>query len=490
MTMQPTHEKNVRKYVVAISAFIVVVTLCLIVFFVSLFANMERTVEHEILETMARQSIHIDFSFSIRFQQLESAADFLGKQEDIQGDIARQYIQSLRENSSMQHVAIYDADGNALFENGDTFADVNLEHIALALQGERSVSDQSRSLVDGVMRFFLTVPIRREGEVIGALSCSFDIDQLGSLLFADSYEGQSVLFIADLDGQVIYIDESSASLGFEIPRDLFAHLRQSAFLNGETAEGLIDALARHETGMAQYRPVGGQTLFLLYTPIADSSLLLLHAIPRTVAYGEFGFIPLSVIIVGVALLICVVLLVIFLISSSAHSHRNLMRFAQTDPLTGLSNKQHTQEAIDLWLKSDACTGTQAMLFMDIDYFKDINDRHGHNVGDDALRFVGQALRQEFRSSDIIGRVGGDEFLVFMRNVPVKHVVRLHVESLRSRLKNAEISGLDKGALHLSIGIAYAPEHGATYRDLTLNADRALYQTKERGRDGFTEYGEG
>ena len=487
MSVQLTHEKNTRKYIGAIAVFIVVVTLCLVVFFANLFASVERAVENELWDTMVRQSNHIDFSFSIRFQHLESAADFLGKQDDIQGEIAQQYIQSLGANSSMQHVAIYDVDGSAIFENGDTFEDADPEYIQLALQGKRSVSNQSKSLVDGVMRFFLSVPILRGDEVVGALSGSFNVDELGSLLFAASYDDQSVMFVADRVGQVIYADTaSSENSELLIPTDLREYLHQVTFLDGGTAEGLIAQLSRHETGLAQYRH-DGHILFLLYTPIADSDLLLMHAIPRDVAYGEFSFIETSVIIVGVALLSCVVLLVLFLISSSTHSQRNLVRFAQTDPLTGLSNKQHTQEAIDHWLGNDACTGIQAMLFMDIDYFKEINDNYGHSIGDDALRFVGQALRQEFRSSDILGRVGGDEFVIFMRNVPIKQVVRSHVASLQTRLRNADIPGLDKGMLHCSIGIAYAPEHGKTYHALTLSADKALYQTKERGRDGFTEY---
>ena len=418
---------------------------------------------------------------------LESAADFLGKQGDIHGETARQYIQSLRENSAMQHVAIYDVDGNAVLDNGDTLLGVDREHIQLALRGERSVSDQFESVVDGAMRFSVSVPIRRGDEVIGALSGSFNVEQLGSLLFADVYEGQSVLFIANLNGQVVYADESSYKAGLVIPQDLYAELRQSVFMGGGSAEALIVAFERRETGLAEYRQSEGENLFLLYTPIADSNLLLMHAIPRSVAYGEFRFIETNVIVVGVALLGCVLLLVMFLISSSTHSQRDLLQIAQTDPLTGLFNKQHTEEAIDQWLKSDARTGIQAMLFMDIDYFKQINDRYGHSVGDDALRFVGKALRQEFRGSDIIGRIGGDEFVIFMRNVPVRHVVRLHADSLRARLKNAEIPGLDKGMLHCSIGIAYAPEHGSTYQKLTLCADKALYQTKERGRDGISEY---
>ena len=487
MNVQSTHEKSLRRCVIAIALFIVIVTLCLAVFFISLFSNVEHAVEREIWETMVRQSNHIDFSFSVSFQHLESAADFLGKLDDIQGETALAYIQSLSEHTSMRRVAIYDADGHALMDNGGFVDGSDRDYFLRAMQGERNVSNPSKSLVDDVTRFFLSVPIHRDDEVIGVLCGSFDMDMLGSMLFADSYEGQSVMFITDREGMVVYSDTPSNTLGLRIPKNMYSQLRQSTFLDGETADELLARFDRRETGMAQYRQYAGYTLFLLYTPIADSDLMLMHAIPRDVAYAEFGFIQISVIILGVVLLVCVVLLVIFLFTSSTHSQRNLVQFAQTDPLTDLYNKQHTQESIDNWLKDEGCSGIQAMLFMDIDYFKQINDRFGHSVGDDALRTVGQALRQEFRSSDIIGRIGGDEFVVFMRNVPVKHAVRFHAASLRTRLKNADVPGLDKGMLHCSIGIAYAPEHGSTYHDLTLCADKALYQTKERGRDGFTEY---
>ena len=487
MNVQMTHEKSVRKYVIAIALFIVVVALCLAVFFVGLFDDVERTVERNIWKTIALQSRHIDFVFSVRFQHLQSAADFLGKQDDIHGETALQYIQSLSENSTMQHVAICDADGNAVVDNGDTLEGLDLEYIHLALKGERSVSDLSESVVDGEKRFFLSVPVRRDGEIVGALIGSFDIDELGNLLFEDSYEGQSVLFITDLSGRIVYSDTPENIFDLTVSKSLYNQFRRAEFLDGRTADELVRSFERRETGMTLYHQFEGNTLFLLYTPVADSNLLLMHAIPRKAAYGDFDTIERSVILVGVALLICVVLLVIFLILSSTHSQRSLVHFAQTDPLTGLCNKQHTQEAIDLWLRDEACTGIQAMLFLDIDYFKQINDHYGHSIGDEALRFVGQALQQEFRSSDIIGRVGGDEFVVFMRNVPVKHAVRHHAASLRARVKSAEISGLDKGMLHCSIGIAYAPEHGSTYHELTVCADKALYQTKEHGRDGFTEY---
>ena len=487
MNVQSTHEKSLRRYLVAIALFIVVVTCSLAVFFLNLFANVERAVEREIWETMSRQSKHLDLSLSDRFHHLEAIADFLGQQEDIQGDAALALAAALTENESFDNVAILNPDGIAVVDSGVVIDVSDREFFLLGMQGLRSVSEPSRSALDNVTRLYMSVPITRGEETAGVLCGSFKVDLLGDLLFEDSYEGQSVLFIINSDGQVIYSDTPSNTLGFKIPKDFYSQLRQSTFLDGSGAEALTAEFDARQSGMAQYRQPAGYTLFLLYTPITDSSLTLMHAIPRDIAYAEFGFIQLSVIILGVVLFVCVVLLVVFIYSSSTHSQRNLVQFAQTDPLTDLFNKQHTQEAIDLWLQDEACSGIQAMLFMDIDYFKQINDHYGHSVGDDALRFVGQALRQEFRSSDIIGRVGGDEFVVFMRNVPVKHAVRFHAASLRTRLKSAEVPGLEKGMLHCSIGIAYAPEHGNTYHDLTLCADKALYQTKEHGRDGFTEY---
>lgn len=127
--------------------------------------------------------------------------------------------------------------------------------------------------------------------------------------------------------------------------------------------------------------------------------------------------------------------------------------------------------------------------MDIDKFKEVNDVYGHAVGDVVLRTFGVLLGRRFRGDDIVGRIGGDEFIILMRNVTTKEAVRTKAEQLMAETKKLVFDEMDGKGITISVGIALAPEHGKTYLNLYRSADQALYETKRNGRNGFTIYGE-
>ena len=95
----------------------------------------------------------------------------------------------------------------------------------------------------------------------------------------------------------------------------------------------------------------------------------------------------------------------------------------------------------------------------------------------------------FRGDDIVGRIGGDEFIILMRNVTTKEAVRTKAEQLMAETKKLVFDEMDGKGITISVGIALAPEHGKTYMNLYRSADQALYETKRNGRNGFTIYGE-
>ena len=131
----------------------------------------------------------------------------------------------------------------------------------------------------------------------------------------------------------------------------------------------------------------------------------------------------------------------------------------------------------------------AFFIMDIDKFKEVNDVYGHAVGDVVLRTFGVLLGRQFRGDDIVGRIGGDEFIILMRNVTTKEAVRTKAEQLMAETKKLVFDEMDGKGITISVGIALAPEHGKTYMNLYRSADQALYETKRNGRNGFTIYGE-
>ena len=160
--------------------------------------------------------------------------------------------------------------------------------------------------------------------------------------------------------------------------------------------------------------------------------------------------------------------------------------AMRDPLTGALNKEYTKIFIERYM--DENPDKNGMLFVvDIDKFKEVNDTYGHIAGDNVIIEVIKAITKSFRSSDIVGRIGGDEFVVFACNVQKKEDQIKQAKKLQDVLRQpVEFNGqiIKKSA---SIGIAMFPDHGSSYNELVECADKALYAVKGSGRDAFIMY---
>jgi diguanylate cyclase (GGDEF)-like protein len=151
--------------------------------------------------------------------------------------------------------------------------------------------------------------------------------------------------------------------------------------------------------------------------------------------------------------------------------------AETDALTGLLNRRSlAAKCGGLFNSTTPC----AVAVCDLDHFKRLNDTHGHDAGDRALRLFAQVMRQSVRPSDIVGRYGGEEFVIVLPGATAEQA-SIAMERVRESLRHALSSN---GAVFFtaSIGIASHPSHGSTLDDLVQAADRALYRAKTNGRD--------
>ena len=160
----------------------------------------------------------------------------------------------------------------------------------------------------------------------------------------------------------------------------------------------------------------------------------------------------------------------------------LERLAHNDPLTGLPNRSRFFRLLELALQSVQRQGRQlAVLFLDLDYFKQVNDRHGHAFGDRVLLMVADHLRHIVRDGDAVARLGGDEFTVLLEGATIGEraadVARRIVQAFESPLE------IDGCAVHVgaSIGVSIYPEHGDSAEALMRFADAAMYGAKSGGR---------
>ncbi|TCW28521.1 periplasmic/7TM domain sensor diguanylate cyclase [Christensenella hongkongensis] len=162
--------------------------------------------------------------------------------------------------------------------------------------------------------------------------------------------------------------------------------------------------------------------------------------------------------------------------------KDLLLKAQNDSLTNIYNGATCKKLINEHLQHSSEETPGALFVMDIDNFKRINDKYGHYTGDKVLINVADIIQRVFRKDDIVGRLGGDEFLAFMKNVRNRDMVVNKCEALRREIKKDIVLGQGEAAT-LSMGVAFA-QKGQDYMMLYEKADTALYVVKEHGRNGF------
>lgn len=161
-----------------------------------------------------------------------------------------------------------------------------------------------------------------------------------------------------------------------------------------------------------------------------------------------------------------------------------LRFrANFDALTGLPNRTHIQELVDDLIRTADDDRKVAFAFLDLDDFKQVNDHHGHAIGDELLRQIAKRVKSEIRSTDIFGRISGDEFVIILNPVDQRSDASALISRVRSRLKRPfriEGVGIKTSA---SIGVALYPDHGRDYDTLRRHADMAMYRAKSSSKGG-------
>lgn len=168
----------------------------------------------------------------------------------------------------------------------------------------------------------------------------------------------------------------------------------------------------------------------------------------------------------------------------ALAHRELMTVAATDPLTNCLNRRAFAALVEGYLdRLEPNSGERngAFLVLDVDHFKSINDRFGHDVGDVALRLIANAIKANVRELDLVSRMGGEEFGVFLPGLDPP-LARDIAERIRSAVRTTEfVTDGVRHPLSLSIGgVTFSPP--TTFSELYRNADQRLYAAKRGGRD--------
>lgn len=209
--------------------------------------------------------------------------------------------------------------------------------------------------------------------------------------------------------------------------------------------------------------------------------MISYAVDKQVAQESYTFIKHYETLLATFLGLIVLSLMIYLAHSNSRENKYLIHLSEIDPLTSVFNKETTQKLIDQKLKNHEHF---CFLILDVDDFKSVNDNYGHAVGDKVLKNLSSLFKNHFRQTDIVGRIGGDEFIILIED---EVIAESRIQSLLKKVNELKIEELQDFKLSISVGMAFAPSNGTTFMELYRHADHALYQTKRTGKNDYKIY---
>lgn len=342
------------------------------------------------------------------------------------------------------------------------------------------------------------------GYVAGALSMQSE-STLQNVLNAHHSQEQSYFYIVNNEGTVVY------------------HPTLSLIGTSLKDTPAVQALMRNETGALRISDAQSTDLLVSYAPIPIPQWGIVMQHPTHTAFSNVGKLFLSTVLKSLPLFLASLLAIWWLarliarplreladiaanlddrdnfwrirlikswyleaallrrgllqgFSAVGTRLRKLHREGATDPLTGLLNRRGLEAAIK---ELGAHPPDTAVLMIDVDHFKTVNDSYGHAAGDQLLKAIAATISAEARSQDVVARSGGEEFIILLPETDLKAGSQI-AERMRAAIEKARF--IDAGSVTISVGVAAYPKHGADIHECLSAADGALYDAKAAGRN--------
>ena len=482
--MKKLSRHELMQYGTAIISFLIVMTFTLLIFFWFVQQSVDKSVQNVLQKNTLQQKDHLELVLEKEYEFLESPAAYFGTTSDLFSNDNLQLLAELASSSSYHRLMLFSTDGIGHSSDGKKTDASSRDYFQKTLEGRRVISSPLSSSVDNETLVVLTVPVYdKDQNIIGVFGGSIDVTELTTMLFEDLYSGSGYSFITDPDGNIISIESTHN----EIRKNFFTSSSDWVFQTSEDGATLQEDFKQGHANCRKIISDLSYARYISYQPLKYNGWMLCYIIPAVDARQPFAFINNFEIILF-AFFICNVLLLIFALWKINQKNQTLLlRQAHTDALTGLLNKVYAEHTISEWLREKDFEDLQALMMIDMDYFKQINDTYGHATGDQVLKIFAGFLKEQFRATDIIGRVGGDEFMILMKNVRLDYSIHLHLQKLYTNLQNIDIPELNDQKLSCSIGCAVAPTDAESFSQLYRLADHALYTAKHNGRGRFVIY---
>lgn len=342
--------------------------------------------------------------------------------------------------------------------------------------------------VNGENAIIASIPFDRQTE-IGHMILFYPLDNFESLVKKSDFVAWNMAVLIDSEGVVLVASGTANNL--TQGDNIYEVLKNG---NEDAVRQMKSRIVNHTKSMSSVTMNGMQNS-LVYVPVGINEWTLVTGISqdyidKLVSQQWKDVKNMMLQLFGVIIVFICIVVSINIISKlyNVKKQKQLEEKADTDLLTGLNNKLATERKIKEFIAKNP-DARSMMFILDIDNFKKINDTLGHAFGDEVLRSLGKQIGAIFRATDIIGRAGGDEFIVFLKNITDAEDIRKEAKKVEDFFKDFKAGEYTKYSATASIGVAIYPEEGEDFDSIYKAADRALYMAKERGKNQLAFYKE-
>lgn len=402
-----------------------------------------------------------------------------------------QSLDAISDSGAVYSVVYCYPDGKAIMSGNK---EIDLNGTDYFVNSEQLASFFAYTTDDGISgeeAILYICPVEYYENVIGYLIGYLRPEVLKEVFADGKSYGEEVFYaIVDMEGQIIasYGGTESTVL---LTDDFWNQLKVDS--QTESSWSVFEQQRRsYQTSTIEITK-GDERRILCQFPIENTEWCLVMGLNQDYAQRMFDKIwnPTVKLLIGIALCLIIYIGTIVVINvlsriRSSEQKRALENKADTDQLTELFNKIATERMIREYIEK--YPNKQAVLFViDVDNFKKINDTLGHAFGDEVLRNLGMRLQSMFRVTDIIGRIGGDEFLVFLKDVREDATIEREGKKIEQFFHQFEVGQYVKYSVTASVGGAVFPRDADTFEDLYKAADAAVYTSKKRGKNQLSFY---
>ena len=443
-------------------------------------------------EYASQQKSYISAVLEARYALLTSYSTYFGEELIEREQEFDKLCRSLLLAGDFDHVLLIDKDGNYRVNTGERGTGTDPIGRQILLSRDKAISRPFRAYYhNNELCVLLSVPLSDdEGYPAGMLCCSYTAQHFGRMLLHTNYRDDAFSLLTDAEGNLLFSsskdslfvpDASTSSQRSTVPSEEFFTSAQAQVVRTSMA------LREHNLYTVSH---DGIDYVVVQTPLEQNSWFLFCMVPTVSLASDYQFIThlrhLQIVIIITILTLCALAILLILLQDYRRLRKEnklLAVRAETDSMTGLLNQGTTSATISEELGQQA---DGLLLLVDVDNLKGINDTLGHPVGDRAILILSELMQRVFSTAKVIGRIGGDEFMIYLSNPGSRDEVRAQILTLQRDMYHDMLAVVGPNAtlsLRCSVGAAYA-RAGDDYEALYRRADIALYHVKRHGKDGY------